>query len=110
MSSSDVEGKLVEVLEELKLAMGAMQRALPRILTLKRAAQELSISKRKLQDLLAKGVLQSVVIDGRRLVPSSEIERLATPLKPKRRATATPVRSRRPADQAASVREFLKRR
>lgn len=109
--SSEVEGKLSEVLDELKLAMRAMQRALPRILTLKRAAEEMSISKRKLQDLLAKGVLQSVIIDGRRLVPSSEIERLATPLTPKKkRAAPKKTRSTRPADQAASVREFLKRR
>lgn len=108
--SSNLEGKLSEALEELRLAMGAMQRALPRVLTLKRAAAELSISKRKLQDLLAKGILQSVVIDGRKMVPASEIDRLATPPLRKGKKPPPRVKSQRPAEQAASVREFLKRR
>ena len=108
--SQSLEGKLHEALEELRLAMGAMQRALPRVLTLSRAAAELSISKRKLQDLLAKGFIQSVVIDGRRMVPSSEIDRLATPVKKRVARRQEPQRTGRPADEAAAVRAAMKRR
>jgi hypothetical protein len=61
------------------MQVALLSRQLPSVLTVKMAAVELSQSVRKIQILMAKGILSAVTIDGRKMVPRSEIERLSTP-------------------------------
>ncbi len=49
------------------------------LLDVKRAAERLGgMSRSTLYSLMAAGTVQSVTVGGRRLIPSSEVERLAT--------------------------------
>jgi excisionase family DNA binding protein len=56
-----------------------METQLPHVLTLQRAAQELSISRSTLYRMLRANELTSVRVHKREMIPSSEIRRLATP-------------------------------
>ncbi len=76
----DVRGAL-ERLEKAVVALTAqMQPALPLLLTVKAAAAQLSVSERTMRTLLATGEVASVVVGGRRMVPSAELVRLAQPV------------------------------
>lgn len=70
---------VVEGLRELKIAVeGSAQ--LPMVLTTKRAARELSVSSTTLKLMIKRQLLHTVMIGRRRMVPASEIRRLATPV------------------------------
>lgn len=51
----------------------------PVVLTVLAAAEQLSVSERTMRSLLDSGEVASVRIGGRRMVPRTEIERLARP-------------------------------
>jgi excisionase family DNA binding protein len=53
---------------------------LPAVLTVLAAAKQLSVSERTMRSLLDSGEVESVRIGGRRMVPRTEIERLAQPV------------------------------
>ena len=96
-----VEQVLAEV-RALRLAVEG-QRSLPSVLTMKRAAEELSISMTQLRALVKSSVVLTVTVGVRRMVPASEIRRLATP-------SVTVTRLERPKSSALQDPEALKRR
>jgi excisionase family DNA binding protein len=66
-----------------------MEAPLPAVLTIARAAQELSVSASTLYRMLRAQELTSVRIHKRAMIPASEIRRLSTPEdKPGRKARA----------------------
>lgn len=86
-----------QVLERLMEAVERLERmharpGLPAVLTVLAAAEQLSVSERTMRSLLDSGEVASVRIGGRRMVPRTEIERLAQPVAPTggRRKTAAP--------------------
>lgn len=82
---NEVETKLDELLNEIR---GLKREAgLPTVLTKRRAAKELSIGLTKLEQLIAGGQIATCDVGDRKMVPASEIARLATPkaLSPKSR-------------------------
>lgn len=66
---------------------------LPHVLTMERAAEELSIGLTKLKGLVRSGELLACTVGLRKMIPSSEVRRLATPAPVKRhqRRTAAPI-------------------
>lgn len=69
-----------ELLARLEAAVGRLEAtrpALPLVLTVKAAAAQLSVSERTMRTLLASGEVASVLVGGRRMVPSAELERVA---------------------------------
>lgn len=96
-----IEEKLHAISLELARISGRLAtHQLPRVLTKERAAKELSISLSKLKRLLRDGVLMSVAVGRRRMVPAVEIERLATP------AQATPRRHLRSIGGSSNGRKY----
>jgi hypothetical protein len=71
-----LSASLGQVIERL----GTEPKALPRVLTKERAALELSISITKLNRLIRSGRLLMVQIGERQMIPSTEVERVATPV------------------------------
>lgn len=74
-----------QVLERLMEAVERLERmharpGLPAVLTVLAAAEQLSVSERTMRSLLDSGEVASVRIGGRRMVPRTEIERLAQPV------------------------------
>ena len=84
--------------------------ALPAALTIARAAQELSVSVRKLREMIAEGRVLTCEIGRTRMVPRTEIERLATPQQaaPKARAARAAPRRGGAKSEAAKLREALR--
>lgn len=80
MSSAprDVE-KLLARLEAAVQRLEAKHSFLPLALTIKAAAQQLSVSERTMRTLVASGEVPSVLVGGRRMVPSAELLKLAQP-------------------------------
>lgn len=103
-----------EVMEELRnIQPFAAPPPKPAILTFKMAAVEMSQSVRKIQILLEKGIMSAVVIDGRRMIPMSEVERMATPkVAPLKSARLTAPRKqpKSVADEVAAAKESARRR
>lgn len=67
-------GRVESALEQLK---ERMQPALPLVLTVRAAAAQLSVSERTMRTLLASGEVASVLLGGRRMVSSAELQRVA---------------------------------
>lgn len=83
MSAKDlerIEGLLIEIKEELA-RRGATP--LPTLLTMKAAAAQLSVGRTKMAELTKAGVVLTVDLDGRQMVPASEIVRLSQVARPK---------------------------
>lgn len=57
-----------------------LQPALPLVLTVKAAAVQMSVSERTMRALVASGEVPSVLVGGRRMVPSAELVKLAQPV------------------------------
>lgn len=73
----------------LNSKLDVMQLPLPHLCTMKRAARELDISLRKLSALVKSGAVLAVDLGQRKMVPASEIRRVAIPApKARRRAIA----------------------
>ena len=51
----------------------------PKLLSRRIVAEQLSISIRNLDRLIKKGIIQSVKLGGRVLIPASELDRVSTP-------------------------------
>lgn len=72
------------VLEEIRslraeVAAVGLGRGLPQVLTMKRAAEELSVSESTLKGMIRASEVLTVQVGKRRMVPSSEIHRIASP-------------------------------
>lgn len=79
-----IEEQLGEIRAEMEKLRGRIQMPLPPVLQRDQAAWALSISKSTLVAMIRRGyILQTEKIGGRRLIPLSEIERLAKPAAPK---------------------------
>jgi excisionase family DNA binding protein len=70
--------RLIEAVERLERMHARPE--LPAVLTVLAAAEQLSVSERTMRSLLDSGEVASVRIGGRRMVPRTEIERLAQPV------------------------------
>lgn len=68
-----LEGGLAQLLERSRPA-------LPLVLTVKAAAEQLSVSERTMRALVASGRVASVLVGNRRMVPSSVLLELAKPV------------------------------
>jgi len=77
LTDVDVVGQVLAEVRALRLMIEG--RGLPQVLTMKRAAVELSVSLSQLGVLIRSGSLLTVTIGKRRMVPASEVRRLATP-------------------------------
>lgn len=86
----------------------AASRGLPTLLTLKAAARELSVSETTLKGLVRNGDLQVVRIGARRMVPASEIRRLAIPPKRQEKKRGA-FRPRTHLQEVEALRERLRR-
>jgi hypothetical protein len=73
------EERLVEILEQMRVLLARTHKELPLTLTPKGAARELSVSLTVLKGMIRSGEIQTVPVKGRRMVPSSELIRIATP-------------------------------
>lgn len=91
-STEELLARLEAAVERLE----ARRPALPLVLTVKAAAEQLSVSERTMRGLLASGEVASAVVGGRRMVPSTELERIARAapetVAPRKRATRRPER------------------
>lgn len=76
----DIRGVL-ERLEKAVVGLTArVQPALPLVLTVKAAAVQLSVSERTMRALVASGEVPSVLVGGRRMVPSAELVQMTRPV------------------------------
>jgi excisionase family DNA binding protein len=96
LGMSSVPKSAEELLARLEAAVEKLEStraSLPLVLTVKAAAAQLSVSERTMRGLMASGEVPSVLVGGRRMVPSSALVELARPaaLEAVRRA---PVRRR----------------
>lgn len=80
MDLERIEGLLFEIKEELA-RRGATP--LPTLLTMKAAGTQLSVGRTKMAELTKSGVVLTVDLDGRQMVPASEIVRLSQVDRPK---------------------------
>ena len=62
--------QLVAAARGMRRAIQAMERALPRLLSLSEAAEERRVTLRALRRLLSMGVIRSVLVDGVPMVAS----------------------------------------
>ncbi len=80
MSSAPHEvEKLLARLEAAVQRLETKHSMLPLALTIKAAAAQLSVSERTMRALVASGEVPSVLVGGRRMVPSAELVKLAQP-------------------------------
>lgn len=109
MDRDEALEQLMRDVRELREMLAAP--SLPSVLTMARAAQELSISPRKLRGMVSRREVLTCEIGRVRMVPRSEIERLTTPKEPvpKARAARSSPRRSGPKAEAAKLREALKR-
>ncbi len=84
----------------------------PRVLTLKEAARQLSVSLSTLKGLLRTGFVRSTTVGERRMIPRSEIERLAVPDEPVKKGRGGPRRGQRtlPTSPGAAIRAAVRGR
>lgn len=82
---------------------------LPKVLTKRRAAKELSISLSKLNRLIRDGRLLTVEIGRRRMIPSTEVEKLARPASSSSRKVRLHAISS-PEEEAKAMRAAIRRR
>lgn len=97
LNMGSVSADILRLLERLEAAVGRLEmqrQALPLVLTVKAAAAQLSVSERTMRALLARGEVASVLVGGRRMVASAELQRVATPADAV--ATTKKTASRRP--------------
>lgn len=80
---AEMSSQLKQIREEIgRIAERLVERpggTLPRVLTKDQAAKQLSISVRKLRGLIRDGLVVTVPIGRRNLIPLSEVERMADP-------------------------------
>lgn len=101
-----------ELRAELAPIRAALQTPLPTLLTLKRAAQELSMSPSTVKRLIQAGKLGTRKLGGRRMVPASEIRRLASlpgPT-PRRGGGGSRMRTETTRNAGDAIRALTKRR
>lgn len=110
--ASEVRKALNELKAQVAELKALVQPELPQILTKKRAARELSISMTTLNRLIAAGLVWSVQLGERQMVPASEVRRLANIQRgaSRRSKPATQLRETSAKEEAAKAREMLKRR
>jgi len=104
----DREEMLAELLREVRSLLDAgVRRDLPSALTIARAAEELSVSVRKLRRMVSEGEIFACEVGRTRMIPRSEIERLTTPQEAPRRAPRR-VAARRGASSPRAEAERLR--
>lgn len=109
-----MEAELKLLLEEIRAELGKRSHK-PEILTLKMAAHEMSVGLTKLKQMIASGHVLTVDLGGRKMVPLSEIHRLAagTSVVGLPQSTPRPKRPRKTAsllDEAAKIDAALRKR
>lgn len=91
--------------DELKAALEQVT-APVRAITLQEAARRLSLGKTTLRQLVAKRTVRAVIVGNRRMIPTSEVERLtALPPKPSASASDASRAAAREAERSARERE-----
>lgn len=73
------EQELERIVQQLRQEFLGLRLQLPAVLSKKRAAEELSISVTKLMELVRCGAVLTVKIGKTKMIPASEVRRLATP-------------------------------
>ena len=84
--------ELLSRLEAVATRLEAVHAPLPLVLTVKAAAAQLSVSERTMRGLVASGEVPSVLVGGRRMVPSSALVELARNVPPEAARKARPGR------------------
>ncbi len=101
MSKSDLE-RIEGLLIGIRTHLEEHAAVLPALLTMKAAAKQLSVGMTKFRELVRANVVLTVDLDGRQMVPASEITRLSHVDRPK--VTLTP-KAQRLADSLKKVHE-----
>lgn len=72
---SDLE-RIEGLMERIKAVLEERVAPMPMLLTMKGAAHQLSVGMTKLRELVKLNVVLTIALDGRQMVPASEISRL----------------------------------
>lgn len=109
----DFDARLADIRDELReLRLMVQSRdGLPFVLEPEAAAKELSISVPTLRRMISAGLVRTVMINKRAMVPASEVRRLGTPAERPSSVTAPPKKKQRLADsksEASKIRAALK--
>lgn len=76
----DIRKALERIARGMAVLLEQGRPGLPLVLTVKAAAMQLSVSERTMRTLVASGEVPSVLVGGRRMVPSAELVKLAQPV------------------------------
>lgn len=76
----DIRGALDRLERGMAELAARVRPSLPLVLTVKAAAAQLSVSERTMRTLVADGKVPSVLVGGRRMVPSASLLRMAQPV------------------------------
>lgn len=83
--------------------------ALPKLLTMREAARQLSCSRTKLKQLVREGKVATTVLGRRRMIPLSEVERNSKPQASAPRPDRQPKQALSPAEEAAALKAAIRR-
>jgi hypothetical protein len=106
-----IEQQLRELFAEIRRLQDKVEGALPVMLTYAAAAKQLSISATTLKEMVRHGRIRTAIINHRRMVPASELYRVALPAEdPKPKPVARRNRKAIAMADAAELRASMKRK